>query len=664
MASLSSRLLSAAIEHMVGEPREGQEQMATAIDQAISSGTHLLVQAGTGTGKSLGYLAPAFAYAHQYPEAQVVIATATLALQTQLATKDIPTIVSAAASQDLDEISWCVLKGGSNYPCLLKIRDAPVDPHEQQYAIDDLELHDEEVDASSPLADQVLALRAWAEKQATLSLIADRDDAPSHSGLAWSHISLSGRECVGPVCPYVGECFVQQARDQAAHSQIVITNHALVAIEADHGWSTLNPTVLILDEAHELTARVTNTRMEELSPQRVERAVRLAGTMIKNTIFDDLRAAAERFSDAVEESSEGRVRGGSVVDATADLQAALRRTISELGKDTGDPRSEQVTAGLNVVYESCQRMTALGSDDVVWVSQRPQFGAQLVVAPLDVAHTIRESILAHQTSILTSATLKLGDSFDPITRGLGLVGEEESDQQYSSLDVGSPFDYPSQGICYVGAHLPPPGREGTAQEVLDEILDLVNASQGHALGLFSSIRAAERAAEHVRGHSDNMVVVQGEGHLPELIGKFLADPHLSLFGTLSLWQGLDAPGQTCSLVIVDRIPFPRPDEPLLQARQEHASRQGRNGFMEVAATHAGLMLAQGAGRLIRHRSDRGVVAILDPRLRTARYGGFLTSCLPPLWMTTSREVALNSLKRLAPAGGDMNTRGGEDATGS
>ncbi|MCL1907287.1 MAG: ATP-dependent DNA helicase [Propionibacteriaceae bacterium] len=648
MATLSRRLLDQGLAQISGQTRTGQELMVDAISQSQESGKHALIQAGTGTGKSLGYLAPAFAYAQRYPEAQVVIATATLALQAQLATKDIPTIVQAAHDLELDDISWCVLKGGSNYPCLMKIRDAPIDPQETQYSIDDLD-EDQQWDSSSPLATQVVGLRQWAEKQAKESLIADRDDAPSHSGQAWSHVSISGRECVGSSCPYFQQCFVQAARLRASQSNIVVTNHALVAIEADHGWGTINPSLLILDEAHEITARVTTSRTDELSPQRVERAIRLSSTLVNDHLHTQLAEASQRFSDVLETSEEGRVRSGEVIDAVEELSVVLRRALSAVGKESQDPRIEQVANALKEVFDICERIAAHDKTDVIWVSQRLTFGPQLVVAPLEVAQTIRDQILSHQTTILTSATLKLGDSFSAIASSVGLISGPQSN--YTAVDVGSPFDYANQGICYVASHLPPPGRQGASDEALAEIADLLEASNGRALGLFSSMRAAEQAAEYCRSRSDQPILLQGEEHLPDLMNQFLADPHTSLFGTLSLWQGVDAPGETCHLVIVDRLPFPRPDEPLFQARQEEAGRQGRNGFMEVAATHAGLMLAQGTGRLIRSQTDRGVVAILDPRLRTARYGSFLMACLPPLWMTEDRQGVLDSLRRLDRASG-------------
>ena len=312
--------------------------------------------------------------------------------------------------------------------------------------------------------------------------------------------------------------------------------------------------------------------------------------------------------------------------------------------------------------------------DVLWLSERDpsRGGNRLHVAPLQVWGPLRDKLLHDKTVVFTSATLMLGGDFNSVATSIGLKPSERVDHSIESaepsaaapveaapdedslpwrgIDVGSPFDYRRQGILYVARHLPPPGRDGLGQAQVDEIADLVDAADGRTLGLFSSRRAADAAAEALRARLPHLTIMaQGEAQLPELARLFVEDPHACLFGTLSLWQGLDVPGDTCQLVLIDRIPFPRPDDPLMSARQRAADRAGGNGFMSVAATHAALLLAQGAGRLIRTTDDRGVVAILDPRLVTARYGGFLRASLPPMWPTTDRSVVLDALKRLAGA---------------
>ncbi|WP_323792231.1 ATP-dependent DNA helicase, partial [Nocardioides sp.] len=310
---------------------------------------------------------------------------------------------------------------------------------------------------------------------------------------------------------------------------------------------------------------------------------------------------------------------------------------------------------------------AAAATDVLWLNEggtgAPGFSSRipprLCVAPLEVWGPMRDKLLSDKTVVMTSATLMLGGDFANLASNVGLKPSErvghpgagdlpDDALPWTGLDVGSPFDYSQQGILYVARHLPPPGRDGLVKAQLDEIVELVDAAQGRTLGLFSSRRAAEAAAEEVRARLPHLTTLaQGEAQLPELAKQFVEDPHTCLFGTLSLWQGLDVPGDTCQLVIIDRIPFPRPDDPLMSARQKATDAAGGNGFMQVAATHAALLLAQGAGRLIRTTSDRGVVAVLDPRLATARYGGFLKASLPPMWTTTDPAIIRKALARLA-----------------
>jgi ATP-dependent DNA helicase DinG len=340
------------------------------------------------------------------------------------------------------------------------------------------------------------------------------------------------------------------------------------------------------------------------------------------------------------------------------------------------------------VRQIAERMAANAEHDVLWVSERDpsRGGNELRVAPLDVSLTLRDRLFGEKTVVLTSATLKLGGDFRALATSLGLrAGEriEDDDRaagrdadadadatadadgedtdgvadderiRWRGIDVGSPFDYGRQAILYVARQLPPPGRDGLGDPQLTEIAELVEAAGGRTLGLFSSRRAAQTATEELRERVPDIDVwCQGEAQLPELARRFVEEPQTCLFGTLSLWQGVDLPGETCQLVIIDRLPFPRPDDPLMSARQRAVERRGGNGFMTVAATHAALLLAQGSGRLIRRQADRGVVAVLDPRLATARYGSFLAASLPPMWRTTDPSVARDALRRLDAAASD------------
>jgi ATP-dependent DNA helicase DinG len=361
--------------------------------------------------------------------------------------------------------------------------------------------------------------------------------------------------------------------------------------------------------------------------------------------------------------------------------------MSAFPKDAADdPAAKQARAWCQDVFNAAERMAAVSQHDVLWKTERDRQrgGDQLSVAPLDVWGPLRDRLLADNTVVFTSATLKLGGDFDAVASGLGLKAAErvplpgpgaatpaadtdldddpdpdldpadpDSDagrdgEPWRGLDVGSPFDYRRQAILYVARRLPRPGRDGLGEAQVQEIVDLVDAADGRTLGLFSSRRAAEAAAEALRERLPHLTVLaQGDAQLPELTAQFVSDPHTCLFGTLGLWQGLDVPGETCQLVLIDRIPFPRPDDPLMSARAQAADRAGRNGFLSVSATHAALLLAQGAGRLIRTGTDRGVVAVLDPRLDGMGYSGFLRASLPPMWQTTDKQTVLAALRRLS-----------------
>ena len=665
MPTRSEQVLDAAVAAIGGAPREGQVAMARAIDHAFAESEHLLVQAGTGTGKSLGYLAPSLAWLNEHKQGRVIIATATLALQAQLAHTDIPAAVKAAKKVTGREVSHAVLKGRTNYACLHRTFDGTGTEQESLLGGETLAegLRASKADATSVVGAEVLALREWVQSELDAAGAGDRDDAPTHTAAAWAQVSVPVRECLGAQCSFFNDCFVERSRETARNSQLVVTNHALLAIDAMHGNSVLpDHDLLVIDEAHELTARVTGAASHELSPQMLERVARRCTAHLDD---DDLSIEFADLGDALESAlADAPLERIEDPDAPAlevvrRVRDVARRVVSALKSD--DPDTKQAAAAAKEVFDIAEAMAGLKETDVLWVSERERFGRWLVVAPLDVAGLLRERVLSNTTTVLTSATLKLGGDFEPAASSVGLhrterVLDTEPDErtglEWRALDVGSPFDYARQGILYVAQHLPNPRRDGITPEALAEIAELVWAAGGRTLGLFASQRNAEAAARHCRAELPKMTILcQGDAQLPELTRRFAAEPETSLFGTLSLWQGVDVPGATCQLVIIDKIPFPRPDEPLMQARQKAVADAGGNGFMAVAASHAALLLAQGSGRLIRRVSDRGVVAVLDPRLRTARYGGYLRASMPGFWSTTDREVAVDALRRLSGSQG-------------
>lgn len=641
-AALTEQILAAAVDNIGGQRRAGQDLMAAEIDRTFSGAEHVLVQAGTGTGKSLGYLAPSLAKLVTKANSRVVIATATLALQAQLANKDIPAAVAACEKVCGRRVSAAVLKGRSNYACLLKVRENQVEDQDALISA---------TGQVSELGAEVVELRRWAEEQVENGELADRDDAPAHTPIAWAQVSVPVRECVGAQrCPQGVACVVEKSRERARTSQLVVTNHALLAIDALHGGNAIPEfDALIIDEAHELVSRVTGAASVEISPQAVERVAKRCLTWLNDDVGLDFLDAGDALQAGLDAASVGRITDpqAEIVAAFVVVRNAARAVVSGLaGGDDDEVERRQAQAAAQEIFDVAERMAKLAAADVVWVSESERFGRQANCAPLSVAGLLRNQVFGAHPVAVTSATLKIGGDFALVANSLGLGPADE--QEYRGVDVGSPFDYASQAILYVAKHLPPPSRDGIAAEALAEIAELVWATGGRTLGLFASQRSAEAAARYCREHvPDRPVLCQGEAQLARLTAQFVAEDEVSLFGTLSLWQGIDVPGDTCRLVIIDKIPFPRPDDPLMQARQQAVVDAGGNGFMAVAATHAGLLLAQGSGRLIRTVDDRGVVAVLDPRLVTARYGSFLKASMPDFWLTTDTETAIGALRRLA-----------------
>ncbi|MEU7638187.1 ATP-dependent DNA helicase [Streptomyces sp. NPDC039016] len=642
-------LLHAAVSAVGGTERPGQVAMAEAVAEAVDDQAHLLVQAGTGTGKSLGYLVPALAHGER-----VVVATATLALQRQLVERDMPRTVEALHPQLRRRPQFAMLKGRSNYVCLHRLHEGA--PQDEEDGLFDVF---EQATPTSKLGKDLLRLRDWADETET----GDRDDlTPGVSDRAWGQVSVSSRECLGASkCAYGAECFAEAARERAKLADVVITNHALLAIDAIEGAPILpQHEVLIIDEAHELVSRVTGVATGELTPGQVNRAVRRAAKLVDEKAADQLQTAAETFERLMELALPGRLEEipeelgyclMALRDAARTVIVALGSTRDKSVQDE-DAVRKQALAAVENVQAVAERIVGGSEYDVVWYERHDRFGASLRVAPLSVSGLLREKLFTDRSVVLTSATLKLGGDFNGVAASLGLGPEGtagDDEPAWKGLDVGSPFDYGKQGILYVTKHLAQPGREGSRTDMLDELAELIEAAGGRTLGLFSSMRGAQAAAEAMRGRLDMPILLQGEETLGELIRNFAADARTCLFGTLSLWQGVDVPGPNCQLVVMDRVPFPRPDDPLMSARQKAVEEAGGNGFMAVAATHAALLMAQGAGRLVRATGDRGVVAVLDPRVERARYGSFLRKSMPDFWYTTDRNQVRRSLAAIDQA---------------
>lgn len=650
--------LSAAVFAIEGSPREGQIEMAEAVANALSDRHHLLVQAGTGTGKSLAYLVPALVHGKK-----VLVATATLALQRQLVERDLPRVKDALEKELKRSISFAVYKGVGNYLCLQKMN------------ADDGTADSEVLVDISSLEKDARRLREWAVKP---GISGDRDDAPEVDRRVWLANSTSGRECVGAdECRFGSECFAVNAKAKAQTADIVVTNHTLLAIEIVDSHPILpDRDAVILDEAHEFMDRTTQAVTEELTSGRVARAANMVRRHMPGKLADAFVKAAEGFADAMDEYGQDYRTRSDEERKLSELPTALAapvRKIKEVAEaviafisadsEIVNPDSladrARVKGAVNEVKATAQKMMRMGESQVLWYE--PTFST-LYLAPLAVSHVLRENLFTQTPVIATSATLTVGKSFDPIARSLGILTsattEEESEEKDSAidpsnvqmLDVGSPFDFANQGMLYLPKDLPEPGRDGPSKEALVELGELIDAAGGRTLALFSSWRGVEMADEHLRRVLAELpiaIITQRRGDsVGALVERFANDPTSILLGTMSLWQGVDVPGPSCTLVAIDRIPFPRPDDPVMSARAAEADAAGGSGFMQVSLPRAALLLAQGTGRLIRSVDDRGVVAILDSRIVNKRYGSILLNSMPPLWRTSDGKTVKESLTRL------------------
>lgn len=706
----NTEILAQVVHALGGSRRAGQVTMVEEVTRAITDGHHLLIQAGTGTGKSLGYLIPALALAARENK-RTIISTATLALQRQITTCDAPLATPAITRATGAIPQVAVLKGWQNYACRFKLAggfpddgpslftgdsaavaativarsdtqsdltyddaaapaspaalfgDSPAsapsapsapspEPEANEATDTSGQPHPIPVRPDEPLSEQVRRVIEWANDSPT----GDRDDLiPGVSDKAWRNVSVNRRECLGQVaCPFAEDCFAFAARDTAGESDVIVTNHALVGLATEPNGAPLpEHDVLIVDEAHELRSRVTTARTRELTETALRALITHAKKLSLN--HDILDGAVEEFSGTWQAIPTGLIRPGRMAlgaqENLATLDRATREVFDELiavsDNDQGAKalaRAAYIEVMDTIAMLRSQRAEA--GQVVIWCDRGRDgdMPTRVMAAPLDVAAPIAHTLLADHTAIFTSATLAIGGSFDVAAANVGLTVAENT---YEAIDVGTPFTPRTQGVLYVARHLAKPGREGPREDMLVELTELIEAAGGGCLGLFSSRRAAEEAAEWVRAHCDLPILAQGEGQLPQLTEQFRAEDATSLFGTLSLWQGVDVPGRTCRLVTIDRIPFPRPDDPLTMARTQAVAKAGGNGFMAVSAASAGLLLAQGAGRLLRRADDRGVVAVLDPRLASAGYGGFLTRCMPDFWRTTDKNQVREILSRLS-----------------
>ncbi len=613
--------------------------MAQAVAAALEQQRHLVVQAGTGTGKSLGYLVPCIVTGQR-----TVVATATKALQDQLAAKDLPFLAEHLGQT----FEVAVLKGRSNYLCRQRLAEVfPGDDPGQQPSLD------LDTAAVSGLGQELHLLRAWAATSPT----GDRSELDFEPrARAWSQLSVTAVECPGAAkCPKGDVCFAEAARRRAETADVIVVNTALYGMHLASGRHLLpEHDVVVFDEAHELEDIAATALGLELSAGRFEALARLAAGVVAKG--DQAAAGAvaevgETLSGLLERMLGQTVVGGqagladeslaaglSLADARVQvLASALRRADTADGTE-GAARKSRAQQAAGHLREDLAVVAALPETHVAWVEQGPGRQALLKVAAVDVGGILARELWGEVSAVLTSATIPPG-----IVERLGLPPERTDE-----LDAGSSFDHRVQGMLYVPRHLPDPRRPGADEAMVEELGWLIRAAGGRTLALFTSFRRLELAVAALDGTLPGPLLRQGDLPKPALVAAFAADEPASLFATMGFWQGIDVPGRTLSVVAIDRLPFPRPDEPLWKARRQVA---GPRAFSAVDVPRAATLLAQGAGRLLRTADDRGVVAVLDPRLANAGYRRDLLKPMPPLRRSVSRdEVEAFLVAAPAPAG--------------
>jgi ATP-dependent DNA helicase DinG len=605
--------------------RREQLEMAEAIEAAIESTGVLVAEAGTGTGKTFAYLVPAL-----LAGGKVIVSTGTKTLQDQLFDRDLPAVREALAAGG----AAALLKGRANYVCLYRLKRASAE-------------------ARLPTREQAMQL-ARIERFAARSATGDRSDladVPEDAPI-WAHATSTRDNCLGQACPDHADCFVMRARRNALAADVVVVNHHLFFADValrDEGIAELLPAcnTVIFDEAHQLpeTARlffgqsVSSAQLVELARDaRLE--LRAAGgaspelDALANRlekVARDLRLAAGDPATRLAWSQALRIEGFS--DALKNLQQSL--TILREPLEMQAERSE----GL----ESCARRAAAaaavlarmsegeGEGEVRWVEVFGQ-AVQLHVTPLSPAEVFRKQMEGRPRAwIFTSATLAVGEEFSHFTRELGLP-------QPALRRWASPFDFARQALLYLPRGLPPdPNDAGFTEAVIEAAAPVLEASGGRAFLLFTTLRALRRAHELLRERLPFPLLVQGTGSRSELLERFRSLGNAVLLGSQSFWEGVDVRGEALSLVVIDKLPFAPPDDPVLAARIEAVRAQGGNAFTELQLPQAVLQLKQGAGRLIRDETDRGVLMLCDPRLLQKSYGRRILKSLPPMKPTRSLD---------------------------
>jgi ATP-dependent DNA helicase DinG len=603
------------------EDRPGQLQMAEAVAAAITTKRHLVVEAGTGTGKTMGYLVPAVLAGKR-----VMVATATKALQDQLANKDLPFLATHLGVP----FDFAILKGRSNYVCLQRVDEVSAATSAQL----DLET------LAPTVKLEIKRLAEWSTTTRTGDQ-AELEWLPTDR--AWQSVSVGSDECPGASrCPKGESCFAEEARKRAVTANVVVVNTYLYGLHVASGGVLLpEHDVVVVDEAHSLEDIMSDTVGVTIGSGRFTNL----GVTLRRIIDDPgLLASVVESGVALREAiaplagrrlpfplpddvAEALLMGRQSID---NAQTALRAIDTDV-EDAKQRRLRAQTQSTRLI-DDIDRAVGTNEGFVAFVSGSAEI-PRLEIAPLDVGPTLKKGIWDDHTAILTSATIPAS-----LTQRVGIPAET-----VDVIDVGSPFDYAANAVLYCALHMPDPRSPQFAAAVADELVALIGAAGGRTLALFTSWKAMDAAAEAVRGRVPNRIITQRDMPKNALVKTFSDDESVCLFATAGFFQGVDIPGRTLSLVTIDRLPFPRPDDPLLSARREIL---GPKAFGQIDIPRASTLLAQATGRLIRTATDRGVVAVFDPRLGKASYRWDIVKALPPMRRTRERADVEDFLREI------------------